>query len=581
MENCHHYYQSFAKNSFTVIRQLLSDGYLCDVELHIGQWQFPCHRLILASFSSYFRSMFTSNMIETTLHHITIHEVDQQAASMLVQYAYNGELAITKDNVQALLETAVLFDVPDVMEACSQFMSNHIDIQNCISIYNFAGFHHLTTLSNYARNYILENFTDVFQSNEIQYLSEDYLIQLLKHSKLNVQNEMQVYSAVKKWINYDYDERKLAAFKLLNHVRFAMIPRQQLILLTKNDDELINLDQHCQHLINQALRFQLYPKKVQNIETKPRESYSGLLYVFSYADVYSHYNTVECFSYKHQKWIIVHDAPKKLMSEDFAVTASEQNLYTLSGNRNHIISNQMSCYDVITKSWSAFPSVQTPRLEASICYLNQLLFVIGGYKIDYNRYTRSSRIAESYDTDTGLWTALSPMNEKRFGAGIATMDGLIYIVGGLSYDSSSTINFLNSGEYYNPKDNTWTPIRNMNYHRYKLGLVALNGYLFAIGGKSYDFECGNSFVTNSVERYDPEADEWIEITAMSEKRFAAGVATMGGRIWAIGGKCDEDNALDSAENYDPVSGEWESIPPMCNKGYNLCAISIQHKIFIS
>ena len=202
---------------------------------------------------------------------------------------------------------------------------------------------------------------------------------------------------------------------------------------------------------------------------------------------------------------------------------------------SHVIANQMSCYSVETKSWSSFPSVQTPRLEASICYLDKLIFVIGGYKIDYNRYTRSSRIAECYSLETNLWMALAPMNEKRFGAGIATINGIIYVVGGLSYDSSSTINFLNSGEYYNPKDNTWTRMKSMRYHRYKLGLVALNGYLFAIGGKSYDFECGNSFVTNSVERYDPEADEWIQVAQMSDKRFAAGVTTMGGQIWAIGG----------------------------------------------
>lgn len=333
MDSCCYYSESYAKDHFATIRQLLSDGCLCDVELHIGQWQLPCHRLILASFSSYFRSMFTSNMLETTLHHITIHQVDEQAASMLINYAYNGQLGITKDNVQSLLETAVLFDVPDVIEACSQFMSHHIDINNCVSICNFAGFHNLTTLSSYARTYILDNFIQVFESDEIQSLSEDYLIELLKHSKLNVQNEMEVYSAVKKWINYDYHQRKSSIIELLSHVRLAMIPRQQLLALIENEDQLIGVDNQCQQLINQALYYQSDPRKVENIETKPRESYSGLLYVFSYADVYSYHNTVQCFSYKDRKWAVVYNSPKKLMSEDFAVTASDQALYTMSGNR--------------------------------------------------------------------------------------------------------------------------------------------------------------------------------------------------------------------------------------------------------
>ena len=41
--------------------------------------------------------------------------------------------------------------------------------------------------------------------------------------------------------------------------------------------------------------------------------------------------------------------------------------------------------------------------------------------------------------------------------------------------------------------------------------------------------------TSTVERYDPDANVWIEVDPMSQGRCTPGVAVAGGKIYVVGG----------------------------------------------
>ena len=77
-------------------------------------------------------------------------------------------------------------------------------------------------------------------------------------------------------------------------------------------------------------------------------------------------------------------------------------------------------------------------------------------------------------------------------------------------------------------------------YRKQVGVAALGGYLYAIGG------CDHSTRFNSVERYDPVKDEWIEVCGMSVPRSGCGVGVLDGFIYAVGGY-DGTSYLSSVE----------------------------------
>ena len=88
---------------------------------------------------------------------------------------------------------------------------------------------------------------------------------------------------------------------------------------------------------------------------------------------------------------------------------------------------------------------------------------------------------------------------------------------------------LDTAEVYDPQTDGWQPLAKMSTARYGLGLAAVDGKIYAIGG--YD---GGS-VLDSVEAYDPQLGAWALVASMSGKRHCHASVVLDGKIYAMGG----------------------------------------------
>lgn len=73
--------------------------------------------------------------------------------------------------------------------------------------------------------------------------------------------------------------------------------------------------------------------------------------------------------------------------------------------------------------------------------------------------------------------------------------------------------------------------------------------LFAVGGW-----CSGDAIS-SVERYDPQANEWRMVAPMSKRRCGVGVAVLSDLLYAVGGH-DGVSYLNSIERFDPHTNQW-------------------------
>ncbi len=123
------------------------------------------------------------------------------------------------------------------------------------------------------------------------------------------------------------------------------------------------------------------------------------------------------------------------------------------------------------------------------------------------------------------------MAKRRAGVGLAALNGFIYAVGG--FDDASPLDTVERcGCYYHvmscdcsiyrydPQTDTWQFVQSMNVCRGGVGLAALGGYLAAIGGHD-----GKAYL-NSAEMYDPKTNGWESIASMNTSRAGAGVVTL-------------------------------------------------------
>lgn len=91
--------------------------------------------------------------------------------------------------------------------------------------------------------------------------------------------------------------------------------------------------------------------------------------------------------------------------------------------------------------------------------------------------------------------SIESMQYERYNYAATTMYGRIYVAGGQATPDLH----LCSVECYNPVDNKWTKIANMNFPRSNFALAESKGMLYAIGHHK------------SVERYDPVRDVWTTV----------------------------------------------------------------------
>ncbi|KAM8927075.1 kelch domain-containing protein 7A [Pelodytes ibericus] len=129
-----------------------------------------------------------------------------------------------------------------------------------------------------------------------------------------------------------------------------------------------------------------------------------------------------------------------------------------------------------------------------------------GYPVSQN----SSSISY-YDNDNDLWKHLSYVPEEAVsrGCSIATMFNYLFVALG-SEGSSREMKPSKRVACYNPLTDSWQDISPLNEARPHCKLVALDGYLYAIGG-----EC-----LHTVERYDPRQNRWSYVAPLPNDTFA-------------------------------------------------------------
>ncbi|KAI9579387.1 hypothetical protein GQX74_004859 [Glossina fuscipes] len=140
------------------------------------------HKIALAIASPYFAAMFESQSIKESAkqHFITFIDDVQEtsvgylkldagiiALKVLVDYVYSGIIMVTEENVEGLLAASNLFQFTWVKEQCEKFLKKSMNSTNCFRIRKFADMHPLKDLHDYSHKYILNNFDNLINEEEL------------------------------------------------------------------------------------------------------------------------------------------------------------------------------------------------------------------------------------------------------------------------------------------------------------------------------------------------------------------------------------------------------------------------------
>lgn len=233
------------------------------------------------------------------------------------------------------------------------------------------------------------------------------------------------------------------------------------------------------------------------------------------------------------------------------------------------VTSAIAVFDPEALEWTHLSDIPSNRIFADIVALEDgRVVVVGG--LDLEAMSSSSTtiepedLVESYNTNTGEWQTLGPMNEPAMEHSLITLNnGRIMAVGG--FNDSSSMHGTDRAEIFDPDTNEWTLTGSTNVSRmFPVAITLSDGRLLVTGSTISHRPVADDSPNSEV--FDPETGEWTVTGAMSVRRYGHTLTLLpDGRVLAAGGEDPMgDNYLlySSTEIFDPETNTWSPGPEL-------------------
>ncbi len=219
--------------------------------------------------------------------------------------------------------------------------------------------------------------------------------------------------------------------------------------------------------------------------------------------------------------------------------------------------------------WVPLAPMPTARQEVAVAELNGRVFVIGGFGAG----SEAVPTVEVYDPATDRWETRAPLPAPTHHAAAAVIDGRLFVVGGYSGGRLSWTPLRTVYEYDETR-NSWSTRAPLRLARGGLAVATVGGRLHAVGGS------GDS-ASAAHEVYEPTPDRWTDAPPMPTARDHLAAVAFQGKLWAIGGRTSfVGTQFTNVEIYDPAANAWSTGPPLPVGRGGLAAAVLGDRVFV-
>jgi N-acetylneuraminic acid mutarotase len=276
------------------------------------------------------------------------------------------------------------------------------------------------------------------------------------------------------------------------------------------------------------------------------------------------------------RWVGLAPFPEPM--PELAGAAVNGKFYAIQGQRPGFVpAGLVYEYDPAGNAWAKKKPMPHALHHGAMVAFNNRVYVFGGFVLPQAGPPGWVPVNDvwEYDPAADTWRSRAPMPTARGGAGAALATGHIYVVGGAGPLPNSREPVIRPGspqrslgavEEYDPVANRWRARAEMPIARNHLAVESVGGRVYAIGGR-----LGGAFIigmpgnVDLTMEYDPATDVWLTRAAMPTARSGCNSAVLGGRIFVAGGELQTYQYLATYrafETYDPAANTWYQLPPL-------------------
>uniref|UniRef100_A0A672PED8 Kelch-like protein 41b n=1 Tax=Sinocyclocheilus grahami TaxID=75366 RepID=A0A672PED8_SINGR len=513
------------------LKELLNENKFVDCTLKIGDRCFPCHRLIMAACSPYFRELFFSEdgKEKESGKEVILDDVDPNIMDMIIQYLYSAEIDLTDDNVQEIFAVANRFQIPSVFTVCVNYLQKKLSLFNCLAVFRLGLVLGVPRLAIAARDFIADRFETVAAEDEFLQLAPHELLALIGGDTLNVEKEEVVFESVMKWVHSDKAKHAKSLGEVFECIRFRLLPERYFREKVETDD-IIKADPELLkklQVIKEAFGGKLPEKK-----PKEKEGEAGAEEEEELLPGYLNDNR-RLGMYGRDLILMINDtaavAYDVAENECFLAAMAEQlpkNHVSLCTKKNQLFivgglfvdedskESPLQCYfyqlDSIAADWKAMPPMPSPRCLFSLGECENMLFAIAGKDLQTNESLDS---VMCYDTEKMKWHETKKLPLRIHGHSVVSHNNLVYCIGGKTDDNKA----LNKMFVYNHKQSEWRELAAMKTPRAMFGALVHKGKIIVTGGVNEDGAL------------------WDTFTDFPQERSSVNLVSTGGNLFAIGG----------------------------------------------
>ena len=228
-------------------------------------------------------------------------------------------------------------------------------------------------------------------------------------------------------------------------------------------------------------------------------------------------------------------------------------------------------YDPTIGTWSPGPNLPVPLHHAMMVSYRNTVWVIGGFEPRGSEiYGVASARVLYLNQAENAWVDAPALHHARGAGAAAVVGNKIVVVGGRTAGTSpaevATTEVFDGTSWHDA-----APIPIPGDH---LAAVSDGTYLYAVGGRRLEVTAN----TAAVQRFDPNADRWIQLPAAPGKVSDAGAAIVGGQLIVVGGE-SIGTVFNTVWAYDLASSTWSNLPNLAAARHGMAVAAIGNTLY--
>jgi N-acetylneuraminic acid mutarotase len=206
--------------------------------------------------------------------------------------------------------------------------------------------------------------------------------------------------------------------------------------------------------------------------------------------------------------------------------------------------NGVALSEAAPNTWQVRPPMPTGRYSLVAASVNGVVYAIGGH------FNGALRTVEAYNPAGNtlvLWHAKALLPAARsWPSGAAVINGKIYVPGGENGDGAPTKSLF----VYNPATDHWAT-------KAAMPVASARGAAGAVNGKLYVYTATNDGKSSFLYRYDPSTNVWTKRATPPHANQSPAAGVINGKLYLAGG-VHAGSVVAALDVYDPAANTWTS-----------------------